>query len=54
MKTAKNPRYEHYDIRYKNDNMWNFLGNGRIEAEEKHDMEKLTPYMRNGDVPWEI
>lgn len=29
MKTAKNPPYEHYDIRYKNDNMWDFLGNGQ-------------------------
>lgn len=54
MKTAKEPRYEHYDIRYKNDNMWSFLGNGRVEAEMKHDLENLTPYMRNEDVPWEI
>lgn len=71
MKTIKEVKFEHYDMRYKNDNMWAFLGkilvvltvvldadsitgNGRVEAEVNHDLEHLTPYVRNEDVPFEI
>ncbi|KAJ5951521.1 uncharacterized protein N7479_009934 [Penicillium vulpinum] len=54
MKTMKEVRWEHYDIRYKSDNMWAFLGNGRVEAEVLKDTSRLAPYMRIGDVPWEI
>ena len=34
--------------------MWAFLGNGRVEAEVTRDLQKLAPYMRNADVPWEL
>jgi hypothetical protein len=54
LKTLKKVKYEHYDIRYRNNNMWAYLGNGQVEAEVLHDMDKLAPYMRNTDIPWEI
>ncbi|KAE9965383.1 hypothetical protein BLS_007682 [Venturia inaequalis] len=54
MKTIKEVKFEHYDIRYKNGNMWAFLGDGRVEAEVNHDLEHLTPYVRNEDVPFDI
>ncbi len=54
MKTMKEVKYEHYDFRYFNKNMWAYLGNGRIEAEVLHDIPKLAPYMRNADVEWTI
>jgi hypothetical protein len=53
MKTLKEVKYEHYNFRY-HTNMWAYLGNGQIEAEVKHDLPNLTPYMRNEDVPWII
>jgi hypothetical protein len=53
MKTIREVRWDHYDVRYKSSNMWAFLGNGRVEAEVKRDVDKLAPYMRNADVPWE-
>ncbi|ORY17468.1 hypothetical protein BCR34DRAFT_621904 [Clohesyomyces aquaticus] len=54
MKTIKEVKYEHYDIRYRNQNMWAYLGNGRVKAEVTNDMEKLAPYMRTEDTPWSI
>lgn len=54
MKTIKYVRWEHYDLRYNNQNMWTFLGNGRVEAEISKDASRLAPYMRNEDVPWVI
>lgn len=54
MKTIKSVRWEHYELRYDNNNMWSFLGNGRVEAEVARDMSRLAPYMRTGDVPWSI
>ena len=53
MKTIREPKWEHYDHRY-NGNMWSYLGNGRIRSEMLKDVEKLAPYMRNADVPYEI
>lgn len=52
MKSIKEVRYDHYEIRYWNQNMWAFLGNGRVEAEVTRDLGKLAPYMRNEDSPW--
>ena len=54
MKTIKDVKWEHYDHRYNSGNMWSYLGNGRVKAEIFKDIEKLAPYMRNADVPWEI
>ena len=54
MKTIREVRYDHYDVRYCNRNMWAFLGNGRVEAEVTKDLGKLAPYMRNEDSRWEL
>jgi hypothetical protein len=63
VKTMKEPRFEHYSIRYWNSNMFAFLGNGRVEAEflaqtgalTGSDMNaRLAPYLRNNDVPFEV
>ena len=66
MKTLSEVRWEHYDIRYRNNgNVWGFLGNGRVEAEvlvgqgkleggEEEVCKRLAPYLRNEDVPFEI
>ncbi|KAK5092888.1 hypothetical protein LTR24_004802 [Lithohypha guttulata] len=58
------PRYEHYNIEYKEKNMWSFLGNGRTKAEilkgtegyatGQELLEKLTPYLRNEDCDFEV
>ncbi len=54
MKTIKEVKWEHYDHRYRKRNMWSYLGNGRVKAEVTRDVDKLAPYMRNADVPWDI
>jgi hypothetical protein len=54
LKTIKTPRWEHFDMEYLEENPWAFLGNGRIKAEYGNDFEGLTPYITNGDTPWEI
>ncbi|KAK6380739.1 hypothetical protein LTS17_004939 [Exophiala oligosperma] len=54
LKTIKEVKWEHYDHRYRSHNMWSYLGNGRVQAEVLRDVDKLAPYMRNADVPWEI
>lgn len=57
MKTIKEVKYEHYDIRYRDEgNMWAFLGNGRVKAEVegKRNANRLAPYIRNTDTPWTI
>lgn len=54
LKTLKTPRWEHYNIRYHDDDPWGFLGNGRIEAETKDDFLGMTSYLRNSDHSWEI
>jgi len=54
MKTMQDPKFEDFDIRYFNKNMWAFLGNGFVEAEVKRDKSRLAPYIRNSDVPWNI
>ena len=54
MKTIKEVKYEHYDIKYRNGNPWSYLGIDRIQAEVEHDLEHLTLYVRNEDVPFEI
>ncbi|EUC47349.1 hypothetical protein COCMIDRAFT_90164 [Bipolaris oryzae ATCC 44560] len=54
LKTLKTPRWEHYNIRYHDDDPWGFLGNGRIEAETKDDFLGMTSYLRNSDHGWEI
>ncbi|KAH7154614.1 hypothetical protein DER46DRAFT_688598, partial [Fusarium sp. MPI-SDFR-AT-0072] len=57
LKTMKTPRFEDFSITYRNDNMWDFLGNGRTQieelAEDGVDVD-LAPFIRDQDVPWTI
>ncbi|KAK4556593.1 hypothetical protein LTR86_006164 [Recurvomyces mirabilis] len=56
LKYLKHPRYEHYEIVYKDpDNMFAFLGNGRTIGQVKFGAEAPVPYIRNEeDYPWDI
>jgi len=54
IKTIKEPKYEHYNYTYKNSNMFAYLGNGRLEAEWKQQVDKLAPYIRNEDTEWDF
>lgn len=63
VKTMMEPRFEHYNMRYWNSNMFAFLGHGRVEAEylaqtgalTGSDMNaRLAPYLRNADTPFEV
>ncbi|KAF5624805.1 sterigmatocystin biosynthesis monooxygenase stcW [Fusarium tjaetaba] len=57
LKTMKTPRFEDFNITYRSDNIWDFLGNGRTQieelAEEGFDVD-LAPFIRDHDVPWSI
>jgi hypothetical protein len=53
----KHPRYEHYDIQYKDpSNVWAFLGNGLTITETNYGPEDMpVPYIRNNeDEIWDI
>jgi hypothetical protein len=53
----KRPRFEHYDITYKDPgNIFAFLGNGLTITEEKYEGKDLpVDYIRlNEDESWEI
>ncbi|KAG5752886.1 hypothetical protein H9Q72_005652 [Fusarium xylarioides] len=57
LKTMKTPRFEDFNITYRSDNVWDFLGNGRTQieelAEDGVDVD-LAPFIRDKDVPWAI
>ncbi|KAJ6005162.1 hypothetical protein N7451_003106 [Penicillium sp. IBT 35674x] len=58
MQTIFRPRWEDYEIEYKHENQWAFLGNGKVKAQVipgpdgKMDIESMTPYIRNSHTPW--
>lgn len=56
LKFLKRPRYEHYEIEYKDpDNIFAFLGDGRTIGEKKHGADVPVPYIRNReDIVWDI
>jgi cation diffusion facilitator CzcD-associated flavoprotein CzcO len=56
LKFLKRPRYEHYEIEYKDpDNIFAFLGNGRTIGQLKYGAEVPVPYIRNReDEVWDI
>ncbi|KAH8695334.1 hypothetical protein BGW36DRAFT_429212 [Talaromyces proteolyticus] len=57
LKTLSVPRFEHYDIRYQDDNIWASLGLGRTALEQRDldgEIVDLAPFIRNSDVPWSI
>lgn len=54
IKSVEFVRWEHYNFRYNCANPWAFLGNGQVKAEFENDIERLTPYIRDADVPWHI
>ncbi|KAH7089682.1 cyclohexanone monooxygenase [Paraphoma chrysanthemicola] len=50
-------RYEDYDWHYKSRNRFQYLGNGKIEAEYKPALEKadaMAPFIRTSETPWTI
>jgi hypothetical protein len=57
LKALRTPRFEHYDIKYLDDNMWAFLGNGftalEVDASNGKDVD-LAPFIRDSDTPWSI
>lgn len=56
LKFMKRPRFEHFDITYKDqDNPFAFLGNGLTIAEEKYAPNVPVPYIRNSeDELWDL
>lgn len=56
MKFLKRPRFEHYEIRYRDEgNVFGFLGNGLTIGEEKYGMKVPVDYIRNEEgQEWEI
>jgi hypothetical protein len=56
MKFMKRPRFEHYNIKYKDeDNPFAFLGNGLTISEEKYGTDVPVPYIRNEEAEeWDI
>jgi hypothetical protein len=54
LKTLKRPRFEHFDIEYKDENMWAFLGHGLTKLELEKKGLNLAPHIRNEDTAWEI
>ena len=53
LKVLKKPLFEHYDIRYKNDNVFACFGNGRLGIESQPGKD-ITPWIRNEDTPWDF
>lgn len=56
LKFMRHPRYEHYEITYKDpNNIWAWLGNGRTISQVKYGKDAPVPYIRNNeDEPWDI
>ena len=56
MKFLKRPRFEHYDIVYRDPaNVFSFLGNGYTIGEVKYGPKVPVAYIRNDeDEGWEI
>jgi hypothetical protein len=55
LKTLQTPRFEHYDIRYRDENMWAFLGKGTTHLEDlfaKGMRVDIAPYIRDADTSW--
>ncbi|KAF2110790.1 hypothetical protein BDV96DRAFT_500768 [Lophiotrema nucula] len=56
LKFLKRPRWEHYDIEYEDqDNIFQFLGDGRTIGQVKYGKDAPVPYIRNDeDAAWDI
>jgi hypothetical protein len=54
LKTIKKPRFEHYEIEYKDDNAWAFLGRGLTKTELEKKGVELAPHIRDEDVLYDI
>ncbi|OAG35207.1 hypothetical protein AYO21_10605 [Fonsecaea monophora] len=53
-KTIQKPRFEDYTYKYRDGNMWAYLGNGFTEAQVNRDSARLGTYMRASDTPFEL
>lgn len=57
MKTMSEVRYEDFEYDYKHGNRFAYLGNGKVAADymkPAEKLEKLVPYIRIAQTPWEI
>ncbi|KAF7563273.1 hypothetical protein G7046_g863 [Stylonectria norvegica] len=54
LKTIKDPRFEDYEIRYRNGNRFSYLGRGQVKANLNGDVGGLSTYVRNGDEDWSV
>ncbi|KAH7080783.1 cyclohexanone monooxygenase [Paraphoma chrysanthemicola] len=57
MKTQSTIRFEDYKYDYIHGNRFSYIGNGRVAADYMsvdERMEKLVPYLRVANTPWEI
>lgn len=57
LKSLKSPRFEDYDIKSREQNMWAYLGEGRTVTElrrEKGEAVDMAPFMRIHDEPWSV
>lgn len=57
LKTLKTPRFEDYEIKYLDENMWSYLGDGRTALELKREQGQdvdMAPFMRIRDESWSL
>ena len=57
LKTIKVPRFEDYEIKYREEDMWSYLGDGRIGLELKREQGQdvdMAPFMRIRDEAWSV
>ncbi|KAI9368961.1 cyclohexanone monooxygenase [Aspergillus egyptiacus] len=57
IKSLKCPRFEDYEIKHREDNMWSYLGDGRTALELKKEQGipvDMAPFMRIRDEPWSV
>jgi hypothetical protein len=56
LKFMKRPRFEHYDIEYKDpENVFAFMGSGMTISEEKYGTKPPVLYIRMGEEDsWDI
>ena len=45
---------EDYDIKYRYNNRFAFLGNGTVKAMVSKDVAGLSPYVRSSDHEWVV
>lgn len=54
LKTIRDPRFEDYDIKYRFNNRFAYLGNGDVKATGGNDVRGLSTYIRADDQDWTV